>query len=480
MGTDPTTEAPDQAPSQAPDQAPPRTWVTVAEPSRHDDGEAPVSLRRVALQLVAGILVVLAAVTVGGTLAARRLAEREAVNDAAQRADLLAETLVQPALTDRLLARDPAATATFDALVRDRVLGRDVAHVKLWTTDGTVLYSDESALVGLHFSLDPEQRQALAHPRTVAEISDLDREENSLDSSPDGKLVEVYRPVWTPGGSTMLFEIYEPYDQVSSRTSQLWRGFAGVTLTSLLLFVLLLVPLIWHLTARVRRDQRQRERLLQRAVEASSAERRIIAASLHDGPVQDLAATSFTVSAAAARASSAGQRDLERELREVAASVRISIRALRSLLVDIYPPSLAQAGLSGALADLAQSSSAPGLEVRVDHDPDADLGLTQSQERLVYRIAQETVRNAVKHAAPCTVTVRLGRDEDGVVLDVRDDGPGFDVEEWLRHPEEGHFGLRLLADLAASGGAHLAVASTPGAGTRWRLRIPERPVADDA
>ena len=251
VGTDPTTEAPDQAP--------PRTWITVAEPSTHDDGESPVSLRRVLLQLVAGILVVLAVVTIGGTLAARRLAEREAVNDAAQRADLLAETVVQPALTDRLLARDPAATKAFDKLVHDRVLGDDVAHVKLWTTGGTVLYSDEPALVGRHFALDPEQKEALADPRTVAEISNLERDENSLDSAPDGKLVEVYRPVWTPGGSTMLFEIYEPYDQVSSRTAQLWRGFAGVTLTSLLLFVLLLVPLIWHLTSRVRRDQRQRE-----------------------------------------------------------------------------------------------------------------------------------------------------------------------------------------------------------------------------
>ena len=270
----------------------------------------------------------------------------------------------------------------------------------------------------------------------------------------------------------MLFEIYAPYDQVSQRTTQLWRGFAGVTLTSLLLFVVLLVPLIWHLTRRVRRDQQQRERLLQRSVEASSAERRMIAANLHDGPVQDLAATSFTVSAAAARAGSAGQHSLEQELREVSVSVRTSIRALRTLLVDIYPASLAQAGLSGALTDLAQSLRAPGLEVHVDHDPDVDLGLSQAQERLVYRIAQETLRNAAKHAAPCTVTVTLRRDDDGVVLDVVDDGPGFDVAALLREPEEGHFGLRLLADLAASGGAELAVASAPG---RRHPLAPARP-----
>ena len=492
MGTDPTTDVEHRLDATTDSPAAPAAgeptavpgpgspaWVTVVEPSLHDHGEAPVSLRKVALQLVVGILVVLAVVTVGGTFAARRLAEREAVNGAARQADLLAETVVQPALSDTLLARDPAALRTFDRLVHDRVMGDDVVHVKLWTTGGTVLYSDESALMGRTFPLDDEQKEALKNPRTVAAISDLDEEENALDSSTDGKLVEVYRPVWTPGGSTMLFEIYAPYDQVTQRTSQLWRGFAGVTLSSLLLFVILLAPLIWHLTSRVRRDQRQRELLLQRAVEASSTERRMIAATLHDGPVQDLAATSFTVSAAAARAETAGHHALEQQLREVSASVRTSIRALRSLLVDIYPASLAQAGLSGALTDLAQSVRAPGLEVHVEHDPDDDLGLTPAQERLVYRIAQETLRNAAKHAAPCTVTVVLDRDDEGMRLDVVDDGPGFDVAAGLVRPEEGHFGLRLLADLAASGGAGLYVASAPGHGTHWRLRVPDHPVPDD-
>lgn len=489
VDTDPTTEPATTTQSQASlDGADNRStapgagavdWLVVAQGAAEDAGEASVSLRRVALQLVVGILVVLVVVTVGGTLAARRLAEREAVNGAAERADLLAETVVQPALTDRLLDREPAAYSAFEKVVRDRVLGEQVVHVKLWSTGGTVLYSDEAALVGQRFTLDEDQRSALQEPRTRAEISSLDHDENTLDRSAGNKLVEVYRPVWTPSGNKLLFEIYAPYDEVSHRTGQLWRGFAGVTLSSLLLFVVLLVPLIWHLAARVRRDQRQRERLLHRAVEASSTERRLIAASLHDGPVQDLAATSFVVSAAAARAGSAGQRALEGELRVVAASVRTSIRALRSLLVDIYPASLAQAGLSGALIDLAQSVVAPGFEVHLDPDPVDDLELTPAQERLVYRIAQETLRNAAKHAAPCTVIVSLWRADDAVLLDVVDDGPGFDAAAKLATPEEGHFGLRLLADLATSGGAELLVDSSSGRGTRWRLRIPDAAGLDE-
>ena len=195
--------------------------------------------------------------------------------------------------------------------------------------------------------------------------------------------------------------------------------------------------------------------------------------TLHDGPVQDLAATSFVIAGASAQARATGQTAVVEELGSVSASVRTSIRALRSLLVDIYPASLAQAGLGAALADLAQSVRAHGLEVQIDTDD--DLGLDPDQERLVYRVAQETLRNAAKHAAPCTVTITLYRvqeADDAVVLDVVDDGRGFDVAEQISHPEAGHFGLQLLADVASTGGALLQVASAPGRGTHWRLQVP--------
>ena len=474
VATDPTTDL-RSADSAEPTQETPAddiTWRTVTSPDQEPEGEPPLRTRRVVAQLALGIVIVLAVVTFGGSLAARRLAEREAVNDAANIADVFAESVIRPQLTDRLASGNAQARESFDGLVRAHVLGPSVVHVKLWSPEGTVLYADEDALVGQTFELDAEQKAALEDPQTHAEISNLDRDENTLDRTAGDKLVEVYRPVWTPTGQQMLFEIYAPYDQVSQRTSQLWRGFAGVTLSSLLLFLVLLTPLFWHLLSRVRRHQRQRELLLERSVDASSNERRQIAASLHDGPVQDLAATSFVVAGATARARAAGQHRLVEELQTVSGSVRTSIRALRSLLVDIYPASLGRAGLGAALADLVQSVRAPGLEVRLHHDDEEQLGLTPDQERMVYRIAQETLRNAAKHAVPCTASVTLYRVEDEAVLDVLDDGNGFDVDAQLSDPQAGHFGLQLLADIATSGGALLQVASVPRRGTHWRLRVP--------
>jgi len=464
------------APPQPPDETGAPQWVTVSRPAARRDKLATISPRRVVLQLVAGVVAVVAVVAVLGSLAAGRLAERESVTDAARMADLFATTVVGPALTDDLADGKPAAVAAFDTLVRQRILSDSVARVqvsrvKLWSPTGTVLYADEPRLVGRTFELDDEQREVLAHPATRAEVSDLTQAENTFESG--GRLLEVYRPVWTSSGREVLFEIYAPYDQVELRATQLNRGFLGVILSALLLVLALLTPLVWSLAKRLSAAQQQREQLLQHAVDASADERRRIAATLHDGPVQDLVATSYAVSGAALHAHSEGHGQLNAELTQLAGTVRGTIRVLRTLLVDIYPPSLTNAGVGAAFSDLSQVVAAKGVDALLDVDAQTAASLGPDEERLVFRVAQECLRNVMKHAAPCTATVGLRRDRDGrVVLDVLDDGPGFDTS-LFSDPEHGHFGLRVLSDLATDAGAHLEVASAPAAGTHWRLVLPE-------
>ncbi|WP_406829437.1 ATP-binding protein [Pedococcus sp. KACC 23699] len=458
-------------PEAAADELPTVPWVTVSRARVPAESDPPVRPRRVLLQMVAGLVAVLAVVGVLGSIASQRLAEREAVNDAANTADVLADAVIAPALTGALVDGDATALADFDRLVRDRVLGSAIIRVKLWAPDGRVVYADEPQLVGRTFALSQDQRTALSDPQTKAEVSNLTESENQFERV--GRALEVYRPVWVPDGRQLLFETYSPYEPVQQRSSQLWRGFSGVTLSSLLLLVILMAPILWRLLRRLSQAQRQRERMLERTLDASDAERRRIAGTLHDGPVQDLVASSFVAAGAAARAQLAGDERTAAELDGLAGSVRGNIRVLRSLLVDIYPPTLAGAGLGTALADLAESATSRGLTVHLDTEDEAELGLSESEQRLVHGVAQECLRNAAKHAAPCTVSVRLAR-EDGapseVVLDVLDDGPGFDTV-LLSQPADGHFGLRVLADLASDAGATLQVASAPGAGTHWRLSL---------
>ncbi len=461
-------------PKDLPSDDSPVTWTTLTAGESSRRAVGPVSGRRVVLQVLAATVAVLLLVGALGVVVVRRIAEREAMNDASQLTDLLARTVVMPALEDGLLTDDPEARARFDAVVRSRVLTGMFVRVKVWSTDGRVLYSDAPEQIGGQFPLGEDQLAVLAEPATVAEVSDLTPAENELERG-QGRLVEVYRPVWTPSGRPMLFETYTEYAAVTARSGDLWRAFSGIVVSSLLLFGVLLMPVLWTLLDRLRRGRDQRELLLQHAIDASEDERRRIAADLHDGVVQELVAASLIVAGAAERASTAGE-DLEQvsHLRSAATAVRSSIGTLRTLLVDIYPQNLTSAGLGAALEDLTGGLRSRGIEVSVDVEQQAAASLNDEDQRLVYRMTSECLRNVAKHAAARHAQVTLRRDGSLTVLEISDDGVGLSAAAAAAAAEDGHLGLRLLADLARDHGATLRMASTPGHGTRWQLEVPPR------
>jgi signal transduction histidine kinase len=451
----------------------PPVWTTVATGRLRRGGAAPVTVRRVVLQVAAAAAVVLLLVGLLGVFVVRRIAEREAVNGASQLTDQLARTVVMPALEEGLLDGDAPARERFDTVVHARVLGSMFVRVKVWSPDGTILYSDAPALVGERYQLGSEEREVLSAPATVAEVSDLAKPENRLERG-QGKMLEVYRPVWTPSGRPVLFETYARYDTVTARTGDLWRGFGGIVVSSLLLFMVLLLPLIWALLDRLRGAQQQRELLLQHAIDASEDERRRIAGDLHDGVVQELVAASLAVAASAENAAAGGDPGLADRLRASAAAVRGSVGGLRTLLVDIYPPNLHSAGLTAALDDLGDVLRGRGVAVTVDVGPDVPDPMDEGSERLIYRIAQECLRNTAKHARATQAELTLGREGSWIVLEIADDGIGLDRDAADRAAREGHLGLRLLADLADEHGSPLKLATSPGQGTRWRLEVPLR------
>lgn len=466
----PTDTAPTATPADGAVGAP--AWRTFVHPAPAAGGDAaPPRARNTFLRLGAGLLAVFVAVGVLAGFAAQWLAEREAVNDAANVTDVLADAVIQPSLTEELADGDAAAVAAFDDVVRQQVLGADVVRVKVWSPEGVVLYADEPQLIGRTFELDDAQRLALASPATRAEVSDLSEEENEFETGT--RLLEVYRPVWTPEGRQLLFEVYLPYEPVAARSADLWRGFAGVTTSSLLLLTALTAPIVWGLLRRLRAQEQRRIALLEHAVDASDAERRRIAGSLHDGPVQELVASAFIAEAAAGAAAARGNADEAADFRRVAGAARGNVRVLRSLLVDIYPESLRAGGLASALHDLAATAHARGVETRVDVTV-APGRLDDPDERLVYRVAQETLRNTITHAAPCAATIRVFEAGGAVVLEVADDGPGFDAAALDDIPRDGHLGTRVLIDLATQSDAALRLSTAPGVGTRWRLELPRR------
>jgi two-component system, NarL family, sensor kinase len=432
--------------------------------------DQPIVLSRLMARYVLTGLVALVIIAVFTAWASRSLGVRTAIDNANRRATLTAHAAIEPMLDDGILTNDPAALAKIDGIVRNTILSNTTnppRRIKLWSPEGRILYSDEGRLIGKTFPVGPEEREALETGQTQAELSDLSEPENQYEE-PAKQLLEVYLPIYTKQThQRLLFEAYYTYSNITEAGRQLWLRFAPFSLGALVLLELLQVPLVLSLARRLRRTQYQREDLLRNALEATQEERRRIAGDLHDGVVQDLAGVAFSLGAAARNP--ARDPDDAVKVREAADRVRDGVRSLRSLLVEIYPPNLYDEGLEAALSDLLARLEPRGIEtsLRVDAPLDKlDLDATQ----LIYRAAQEGVRNVVAHADAARVSIAVRAVKDMVVLEVSDDGRGLPGPDLPQRP--GHLGLRALGGLAATMGASLTLSSTPGKGTVLALEMP--------
>ncbi|MGI8646448.1 MAG: sensor histidine kinase, partial [Nocardioides sp.] len=299
----------------------------------------------VVLFLVVGACV-LAGIVVASDLLVRAAAEDEAINSARSTTLLLARSVAEPAIPVGLVDGDAGAVDRLDRQVLDRMLVGDVHRIKIWNRKGVVDYSDATALVGQEYDLGADEIEVLEGGGVAAEVADLAEEENRFERGLGG-VVEVYTRIWSPEGEPLLFEVYYADADLRQRETEVFAPFRRITMEALLALVLLATAMIFALTTRLTRAAREREQLLVRAMDASAAERRRIARDLHDGVVQDLAGTAFALHAAtrdegtppAVRAS----------VREAGVSMRESLRALRSLLVEIHPPDLGPGGLAAAL-----------------------------------------------------------------------------------------------------------------------------------
>lgn len=421
--------------------------------------------RRPILQFaVTGLLAVVVLGALGVALLQRQ-ANTEAIRDARALTGVLAVSVVEPALSTGVLDGDPVALRRFDRVVRERILVAPVLRVKLWTPGGRIVYSDARGLIGKHFALGDEERGAVAGTAVAADVSDLTKPENRYERG-HGRVLEVYRGVQAKDGRRLLFETYEANASVAARAGGVWRAFVPGLLGVLILLWLVQLPLAASLARRLRRGQRQREALLREAVAAQEHERRRIAADLHDGPVQELAGVSFALSAAREHLAAGRTHDTDAVLAEAGEQVRGGIRRLRALFVDLYPPALRDEGLPAALADLLAPLQA--ADVQTTLSTEAGLHLPRDTELILYRGAQEALRNALRHAEPSRVRVEVLARDGHAVLEVADDGHGFVPTT----SPTGHLGLRLLDDLARDNGGTLEIDSAPGRGTHIRLEVP--------
>ena len=416
-------------------------------------------------QFLAAGLVTLVVVVVATSALSRSAADEEAIADARSLTWVLAQSVAQPEIPPGLVDGDAAAIDRLDRTALDRLLVGDVLRVKLWDADGTVLYSDRTELIGAVYPLGDDEVEVLRNGGTEAELSDLGRPENRFERALGGDLLEVYTRIESPEGEPLLFEAYLGVDDLRQSRARILDRFLPITLGALLALVALGTPLVLLLSRRLSRAARERERLLEAAVRASDAERLRIARDLHDGVVQDLAGSSLALSTLAARSDDSGRQELE----AVGRALRVSMRSLRSLLVEIYPPDLHTGGLAAAVDDLVAPLVASGVEVDVDVTGTEDA--SQPAVALLWRVAQEAVRNVARHARAGRMSLTVRREADRMVLEVVDDGIGYAADAVVG---EDHFGLRAAESLVREHAGTLEVESAPGDGTVVRMEVPAR------
>ena len=205
--------------------------------------------------------------------------------------------------------------------------------------------------------------------------------------------------------------------------------------------------------------------------ERAALERQRIARDLHDSVSQSLFSTTLHVRTAQ-RALELEQLDatgpVGEELSEIGQLTRGALAEMRALILELRPGALAEEGLVAALTKQAAALSArEGLTIDVD-GPDAGLALELEVEEQLYRLGQEALANVVKHARASRAAVRIAADDDIVMIEVHDDGRGFDPA--AVGPD--HFGLRSMRGRVADLGGRLEITSTPGQGTVLRVEVP--------
>jgi signal transduction histidine kinase len=201
---------------------------------------------------------------------------------------------------------------------------------------------------------------------------------------------------------------------------------------------------------------------------ARLAERSRISRELHDSISQHL--FSLTLLSGGLQRALPPDSPLQAQVGRLSDTVATAIHEMRALVLDLHPSALTDKGLGPALDDLCASYRARlGLEVTALVEP---VQLDAAGQHAVLRVAQEALANAARHADATAVRLELRAVAGGAVLEVADDGRGFDASP--ASAPTGGVGLRLMRERVAELGGELAVDSQPGSGTTVRavLHVP--------
>ncbi|WP_169132065.1 sensor histidine kinase [Aromatoleum evansii] len=202
-------------------------------------------------------------------------------------------------------------------------------------------------------------------------------------------------------------------------------------------------------------------------------ERRELALVLHDVVSPNLAAIGLNLKLATDALGGAIGEEAQARIEACLVLLHQTARSLRTICTDLRPPALEYGGLLEALENYADQISAPGsLRVRFSGPPAGWRRLPRQTEITLFRVAQEAITNAVKHADATAIDVCLGQNKRRTILAVADDGKGFDPGLLGAVGQKPGIGLLTMSERVECAGGKFTLRSASGQGTRVEVVIP--------
>ena len=405
---------------------------------------------------------------------------------------LYVDSMITPHVQELAEAQtiSPGQTQMLSRLLQDTSLGQQIVVLKIWDANGRIVYSTDPANIGRVFPVEDDLAQAW-RGWVAAEISDLSGAENERERQSQPQLLEMYSPVRLSGTDRIIAvaEFYQTVDdlqrEISAAQQRSWLVVGAATLVMYLLLAgfvqrasnlidrqqVALSDQVTRLTELLAQNEKLHERVRRAAVRTTALNERFlrrISAELHDGPVQDLSLALLSLDRLAVPAVQPDAAPVE-AVETLEGVLRHALQEIRAISAGLGLPQLNDLTLTETITRVVRTHERrTGTSVAVTLT-DLPTQATLPVKITVYRLIQEALTNAYRHADGSDQALQVACQSDWLSIVVADSGPGFDTGQTLDW--EQHLGLVGMRERVESLGGVFQIESERGGGTRVVARL---------
>ena len=468
--------------------------------------------------MIASLVILLAGMLGIGTWIEKQI-EAGVIHRTGVTTALYVDSFVAPNLQELGFSSElqPVHVETLSKLVQSTPMGRQIVAFKVWDTRGRLLYSTDQTTTGRTYPM----HEGLLRARlgeVVSEISPLEREENAPLAELHDQLLETYSPVWLSGTDQVIAvaEFYQLTEDLESEIGVLKRRSWVVVGISILVIYLLLSFFVRRASDTITQQQAELGRKVTQLTALLSQNRELhevsaiglggggvdpveheyahhparqlsvrllnesflrrVGSELHDGPAQDLGLSLLKLDSLAGRLEARSPEQIDpldlTQMVEVQSSLSAALKEMRGIAAGLSLPQLSELSLPETVIRAVRSHERrTGTQVvlELENVPDQ---VAEPLKITVYRLIQEALNNAYRHAGGIGQQVRVFGENDRLVVTISDSGPGFQPEQHAGW--DGHLGLVGMRERVESIGGLFKIVSHIGQGTRVIAHLPFR------